>query len=58
VERYIRVFERVRELVGLLDREPDPAVLGRILNRSPRLIEAYLDLLPARPAAEAAGQAV
>lgn len=51
VERYLRVFERVRELVGLLDREPDPAVLGRILNRSPRLVQAYLDLLPVEASA-------
>jgi hypothetical protein len=46
VERYIRRFEQVRELVGYLDREPEPAVVARILSCSERLVRAYLALMP------------
>lgn len=47
VERYIARFEQVRELVGYLDRAPDPGVIARILGCSERLVRAYLELLPA-----------
>lgn len=59
VERYVHRFEQVRELVGYLDKEPDPAVIARILGCSDHLVAAYLDLLPAgqgKPAAEASHQ--
>lgn len=46
VERYVRRFEQVRELVRYLDREPEPIVLARILRCSERLVRTYLDLLP------------
>lgn len=46
VERYVRRFEQVRELVRYLDKEPDAAVLARILRCSERLVRAYLELLP------------
>jgi len=46
VERYVRRFEQVRELVRYLDREPEPVVLARILRCSERLVRTYLDLLP------------
>ena len=47
VERYVRRFEQVRELTSFLKGKPDRAVIARILNCSPRLVQAYLDLLPA-----------
>lgn len=46
VERYVRRFEQVRELVRYLDRQPEPVVLARILRCSERLVRTYLDLLP------------
>lgn len=46
VERYLRRFEQVRELVRYLDRAPDPAVVARILGCSERLVRTYLGLLP------------
>jgi hypothetical protein len=48
VERYLARFEQVRELVRYLDRTPDSAVIARILRCSPRLVRAYLELLPAQ----------
>jgi len=46
VERYVRRFEQIREFVGYLDKEPDAAVIARILGCSERLVRTYLDLLP------------
>ncbi len=46
VERYVHRFEQVSELVGYLDKEPEPAVIARILGCSERLVAAYLELLP------------
>lgn len=46
VERYLRRFEQVRELVRYLDRDPDAAVIARILGCSERLVRAYLELMP------------
>jgi len=46
VERYVRRFEQVRELVRYLDRAPEPATIARILNCSERLVQAYLALIP------------
>jgi hypothetical protein len=48
VERYLARFEQVRELVRYLDRQPDPAMMARILRCSQRLVCAYLELLPAQ----------
>jgi len=47
VERYIRRFEQVRELVSYLDRAPEPAVIARILRCSEKLVRTYLELMPA-----------
>jgi hypothetical protein len=47
VERYIARFEQVRELVGYLDKAPEPAVIARILKCSEHLVRTYLELLPA-----------
>lgn len=47
VERYVGRFEQVRELVRYLDKEPDAAVVARILGCSERLVRSYLELLPA-----------
>ncbi len=44
VERYIRRFEQVRELVGRIGEDPVPA--ARILGCSQRLVVEYLKLLP------------
>jgi DNA-binding CsgD family transcriptional regulator len=49
VEFYIRRFEQVRELVGLLGRTPDVAVIARIIGCSEKLVRTYLGLLPAQP---------
>jgi len=46
VERYLRRFEQVRELVRYIDKEPDPAVIARILGCSESLVTAYLNLMP------------
>lgn len=46
VERYIRRFEQVRELVDYLDKDPSPMTIARILGCSQQLIFEYLDLLP------------
>jgi DNA-binding CsgD family transcriptional regulator len=46
VERYLRRFEQVRELVGYLDRDPEPESIARILGCSERLVRTYLELLP------------
>lgn len=46
VERYLQRFEQVRELVSHLGKDPDTAVIARILGCSERLVSAYLDLLP------------
>jgi len=46
VERYVRRFEQVRELVLYLDRAPEPAVVARILGCSERLVRQYLELMP------------
>lgn len=46
VERYIRRFEQVRELVSYLEKEPDPMTIARILGCSRKLVAEYLDLLP------------
>jgi len=48
VERYVRRFEQVREMVRYLDREPDAAVIARILGCSERLVRTYLALVPER----------
>ena len=45
VERYIARFEQVRELVGYLDKSPEPAVIARILHCSERLVRTYLELM-------------
>jgi hypothetical protein len=42
VERYIRRFEQVRELVRYLDRAPEPATMARILHCSEKLVRTYL----------------
>jgi len=52
VERYVARFEQVRELVGYLDKDPEPAVIARILHCSERLVRTYLGLMPAAVAAE------
>ncbi len=46
VERYIRRFEQVRELVSYLDKDPDPKAIARILGCSQQLVAEYLELLP------------
>lgn len=46
VERYIRRFEQVRELVAYLDKGPDPMTIARILGCSQQLVAEYLELLP------------
>lgn len=46
VERYIRRFEQVRELVQYLDRAPDVGVIARILGCSEQLVRTYLELIP------------
>jgi DNA-binding CsgD family transcriptional regulator len=46
VERYIRRFEQVRELVGCLERTPDPATVARILGCSEKLVRTYLEMIP------------
>ncbi len=46
VERYLRRFEQVRELVHYLDKDPEPATMARILGCSERLVQAYLELMP------------
>jgi hypothetical protein len=46
VERYLRRFEQVRELVAYLDRDPEPECIARILGCSERLVRTYLELLP------------
>jgi len=48
VERYIARFEQVRELLRYLDKEPDAAVISRILGCSRRLVQAYLELMPSQ----------
>jgi DNA-binding CsgD family transcriptional regulator len=46
VERYIRRFEQVRELVGYLAQEPEPATIARILGCSEKLVRTYLGMIP------------
>ena len=46
VERYIRRFEQVRELVSYLDKDPDPKAIARILGCSQQLVAEYLELVP------------
>ena len=46
VERYIRRFEQIHELIGYLGDFPDPTVIARILRCSERLVRTYLELLP------------
>jgi hypothetical protein len=48
VERYIGRFEQVRDLVRYVEKTPNPALFARILGCSQRLVEEYLELLPAR----------
>ena len=50
VERYIRHFERVRELVSYLDKDPDPKAIARILGCSQQLVAEYLELVPKQKA--------
>jgi DNA-binding CsgD family transcriptional regulator len=47
VERYIRRFEQVRELVSHIG-DSDPVVVARILDCSQQLVAEYLDLIPRR----------
>jgi DNA-binding CsgD family transcriptional regulator len=54
VERYLRRFEQVREIVRYLDKEPDPPVIARILGCSQRLVRTYLELVPQRAQPEEA----
>jgi len=54
VERYLRRFEQVREIVRYLDKEPDPPVIARILGCSQRLVQTYLELVPQRAQPDAA----
>ena len=49
VERYVRRFEQVREIVRYLDRAPEPATIARILSCSEGLVRAYLALIPDEP---------
>jgi DNA-binding CsgD family transcriptional regulator len=46
VERYIRRFEQVRELVRYLGKRPESPLIARILRCSPRLVRTYLELIP------------
>jgi hypothetical protein len=46
VERYVRRFNQVREMVRYLDKKPDPAVVARILGIGEKQARAYLELLP------------
>ena len=46
VERYIRRFEQVRELVGYLERVPEPSTVARILGCSEKLVRTYLGMIP------------
>jgi hypothetical protein len=46
VERYLRRFNQVREMVRYLDRAPDPVVVSRILGIGEKLARAYLQLIP------------
>lgn len=46
VERYIRRFEQVHELIEYLGDVPNPTVIARILGCSERLVRSYLSLLP------------
>jgi len=50
VERYIRRFEQVRELVGYLGQTPEPATIARILGCSEKLVLAYLPMIPKKNA--------
>lgn len=52
VERYVRRFEQVRELVRYLDRAPEPAIVARILGCSERLVRQYLELVPLKEGQE------
>ena len=45
VERYIRQFEQVRELVSYLDKAPEPKAIARILGCSQKLVAEYLELV-------------
>ena len=45
VERYVRKFEQIRELVLYLGNDPDPVVISRILGCSKKLVETHLALL-------------
>jgi DNA-binding CsgD family transcriptional regulator len=47
VERYLRRFNQVRELVRYTDKRLDPVIVARILGIGHKLARAYLDLLPA-----------
>ena len=46
VERYLRRFNQVRELIGHLDAIPEPVVVARIVAISEKLARAYLALIP------------
>jgi DNA-binding CsgD family transcriptional regulator len=46
VERYIRRFEQVRELVGYLANAPEPATIARILGCGEKLVRTYLEMIP------------
>jgi DNA-binding CsgD family transcriptional regulator len=46
VERYVRRFEQVRELVGYLEHAPEPATIARILGCGEKLVRAYLEMIP------------
>jgi transposase-like protein len=46
VERYVRRFNQVRELIRYLDKETDPTIVARILCIGEKLARAYLELIP------------
>jgi len=52
VERYIKRFEQIRELTSYLDKDPDAAIIARILGCSEYLVEAYLELISSEEASK------
>jgi hypothetical protein len=46
VERYITRFNQIRELLPYMGNDTDPQIIGRIIRCGPRLVRAYLDLIP------------
>lgn len=46
VERYITRFNQIRELLPYMDNDTDPQIIGRIIRCGPRLVRAYLELIP------------